>query len=493
MRSSALLLLSLPLSQVACLNMVVPSHTQGDAPSEVHAPIVPHNAFETLKAPADAHDELCTADNQHPKFPDDADLLTKAFCQDKKPGGVIPTPHGLHDLLALLGIDFKDPNGANGQNGNPAFALLAHSSALTARKVSSITPTAFVFTPPPADGSKPQHYAFVAFDPGEQFVEVAVDDATVGVVNFYLVLFDKDCDSTPAGCSNVDLLTQSLITGWSNVRVYEDTTAINNTIVDCHVCHTPDNNAAPFLRMQEIEAPFTHWMSMQTEGGRALFADFRRAHPASEDYGPIPAALVQKSDPSLMAQMVKQAGFGTQPNAFPSAKIEAELKAVAPMQPVVNVPIGSSSTWQTIYQAAVAGSFIATPYHDVKVTDPAKLTAMSTAYAAWKGGMRADLPDIRDVFLDGGLRDMGFAPRAGLDGKGLLQQMCQECHNANLDPMVSREKFLVDKLSTMSKAEKQLAIDRLRLGDDDRLRMPPVLFRTVTQDETNAMIQALQQ
>ena len=85
--------------------------------------------------------------------PDDADTITKQFCQDAKPGGVMPTPKSFADLQKLLGLDFKDPNGGNGVGGNPAFALLAHSSALTARKVSTITPTAFIFTPPPTEGS----------------------------------------------------------------------------------------------------------------------------------------------------------------------------------------------------------------------------------------------------------------------------------------------------------------------------------------------------
>ncbi len=488
---SALALLLVALLQTGCLNLVIPSHAAGDAPGQVHPPIVPHDAFTTLKGPADAHSDLCTADNKHPHFPDDADLLTKVFCQDLKPGGVMPTPKGMSDLLALLNLQFKDPTGENGKNGNPGFALLAHSSALTARKVTSITPTAFVFTPPPADGSKPTHYAFLAFDPGEQFAEIAVDDATVGSLNFYLVLFDKACDSTPDGCSMVDLLTQNVTQGWSNVRVYEDETEVNNTIADCHVCHNPQDGQPKILRMQEIEPPFTHWMSQQTEGGRALYADFHLAHPAGEDYGPIPAALVDKSDPALMAQMVQQAGFAMQPNFFPSAEIEAELKASAPMQPAMNVPLGASATWSAIYQKAATGNFIAAPYHDVKVTDPSKVQQMSQALTDWRNKARSDLPDMRDAFLDAGLRDMGFAPRAGLDGKSLLVQMCQECHNANLDPMVTRDKFLVDQLDKMPKAEKQLAIDRLKLQDDDRLRMPPALFRTVTNDETQAMIDAL--
>src|SRR5262249_11422170 len=160
----------------------------------------------------------------------------------------------------------------------------------------------------------------------------------------------------------------------------------------------------------------------------------------------------------LLAKFIQQAGFGNQPNAFDSATIEAEVDRAAAGQPAINTPMGWSQTWQTIYDNAVAGQFIATPYHDVKVTDPIKLATMSQPYQDWMAGRRQDLPDIRDVFLDGGLRDMGFAPKMGLNGRTLLAQMCQECHNANLDPMVSRDKFLVDTLAQMSRAEKDEAI-----------------------------------
>jgi hypothetical protein len=244
--------------------------------------------------------------------------------------------------------------------------------------------------------------------------------------------------------------------------------------------------------MQEIEAPFTHWFSSQTEGGRALLADFHKAHGTTEDYGPIPAAMIDKSDPALMAQFIKQAGFANQPNAFPSAEIEADVKAMAHSQPVMNTPMGWSAHWQSIYDNAVAGQFIATPYHDVKVTDPTKCDAMGQAYQDWMGGRRQDLPDIRDVFLDGGLRDMGFAPKLNTNGRTMLAQMCQECHNAQLDPMVTRDRFLVDTLDQMSRAEKDEAIKRIQTSLDTRLTMPPTLFRTVTQAERNAMIQELQ-
>ncbi len=464
----------------------------GTKPSTILPPLIPGDVAITLNDPVAAHDELCTADSDHPAFPDDADLITRMFCADKKTGGVMPTPASLADLLKLLGLDFKDPNGQNGVNGNPGFALLAHSSALTARKVSVITPTAFIFTPPPADGSMPAGpFIILGFDPGEQFVEVASYDATVQNMNFYVVFFEQACTHAPGGCTNADLLTPKLVTGWSNLRVYEDTTALGNTIFDCHVCHQPVDANAPFLRMQEIAAPFTHWMSTSTEGGRALLADFHAAHPANEDYGGIPAAMLDQSDPSKLAALIKQAGFGDQPNAFPSQAIEAEIKASAPAQPATNVPAGTSATWQALYDKAVLGQFIAPPYHDVKVSDPAKLATMTRAYKDFASGAAQTLPDIRDVFFDDGLRDMGFAPKLGSDGKTLLSQMCQECHNSSLDMTITREKFLVDKLDTMPRDEKDTAIQRLQLGLDTRLTMPPPLFRTITDDERQKMIDEL--
>ena len=96
------------------------------------------------------------------------------------------------------------------------------------------------------------------------------------------------------------------------------------------------------------------------------------------------------------------------------------------------------------------------------------------------------------MFLDDGLRDMGFAPQAGASGRALLQQMCQECHNASLDMTITRERFLVDQLDQMPRAEKDLAVQRLQTDASSRLRMPPPLFRTITDDERQAMITELQ-
>jgi hypothetical protein len=88
---------------------------------------------------------------------------------------------------------------------------------------------------------------------------------------------------------------------------------------------------------------------------------------------------------------------------------------------------------------------------------------------------------------------MGFAPQLGLDGRGMLVQMCQQCHNSNLDPTISREKFLVDQLDQMSAAEKSVAVTRLGLDPSTRLRMPPPLYRTLTDYEREQIVLELEQ
>jgi hypothetical protein len=59
--------------------------------------------------------------------------------------------------------------------------------------------------------------------------------------------------------------------------------------------------------------------------------------------------------------------------------------------------------------------------------------------------------------------------------------------------MITRDRFLVDRLDQMSRAEKDLAIERLASALTTRLRMPPTLFKSVTLAERQAMIDRLRQ
>jgi hypothetical protein len=120
-----------------------------------------------------------------------------------------------------------------------------------------------------------------------------------------------------------------------------------------------------------------------------------------------------------------------------------------------------------------------------------KVNALKSAVEKQRSGTTADMPDLSNVFLDRGLRDMGFAPKLGLDGRGLLVQLCQECHHSLLDMTISRERFVMDRFDQMSRQEKDIAIQRLEAAADDRLAMPPALFRTITADERKRMIDEL--
>ena len=81
--------------------------------------------------------------------------------------------------------------------------------------------------------------------------------------------------------------------------------------------------------------------------------------------------------------------------------------------------------------------------------------------------------------------------RRRLDGRALLAQQCQQCHNSRLDPTITRERFLVDQLDQMSRDEKDLAIARIQTSLDTRLTMPPPLFRLPSDADRAVMIAEL--
>lgn len=65
--------------------------------------------------------------------------------------------------------------------------------------------------------------------------------------------------------------------------------------------------------------------------------------------------------------------------------------------------------------------------------DPAKVPPMIQAYVDVISGAlpRDQLPAINDLVRDDALADMSNRPKAGLDGKSILQHMCAMRHNAH--------------------------------------------------------------
>jgi len=412
--------------------------------------------------------------------------VTRGLCSN-------PTLTGLKALQNALGLTFTrtTSTGQNGQNGNPAFALLGHSSSLVAREVSAINPRAFVFTSPAGRGRVPG-FVVTGFARGEPFVEIAAHDTTRDRVDFYLVKFDLPCTGAHT-CTPGDLLTPNVESGWIGWTLYGEEDLKNN-ILDCRHCHETDGPGSKMgLRMQEFKDPWTHWMRNDKPGGIALLVDYLRAHGDQEDYGGIPAALIQKSDGLAMEDLVAGNGFGNQPNVFPTQTIESEVKRSASAQPEVNDPPGTSNTWNGLYARAVSGEMIPPPYHDVKVTDADKLAFATAAYQQFRGGQLAasELPDIRRVFLDKALPNMSLRPKVGATGREIINHMCAQCHNPNLDQTISRARFDVTKIDSMTDAQRSVAIARMRMPQSEIGKMPPAFMRSIPDDQLELAIQAL--
>ena len=388
------------------------------------------------------------------------DLISDLFCS-----GRAPRITSLAELLALLGVDPRNHAGTRG------FAITGHSTGLSKRSVSAINPRViFMHVESPSEPP-----LAVAFTRGETMVEIVTRSRPSGELQFYAIAFTLPCSEAERGCSPGELLTSAIERDWQRVDVYHEE-ELKNTAIDCRVCHQTEGlGTAKLLRMQELEISWTHWFDAQTRGGRALIADFHAFH-GDAPFAGIPGELITYAAGGLAAAFVRIGGSPIQPNEFKSKEIEIEVERVAPEQPANNQVRGRSETWQRLYEVALRAEAIPLPYHDVKITDPHKLARMQQTYAEYRAGRiaRSALPDIRDVLPDDPvvLAEMGFMLDERLEDRALLTAACGLCHNGRLDQSLSRARFHLD-LERLSPAEKQLAIERLRLPGHDLLAMPP--------------------
>jgi hypothetical protein len=518
--------LSGPVEVVSDAGNVTVLDPQGktDGGSALMMPPLQTDPFDRLPTGKDQLAILCARNLGDP--------ISKAFCATP---GVAPPVNSLVDLQKLVDLDFKPGNDSNGRGGNPAFALTANSSSLVARFTSAINPRAIIFTPPHRrarigpDGTRLaqdagceaiepisplQHLVAMGFARGEEVVELIAKDPTAtggeGNLNFYLFKFEHACAKNAFGCTNADLLTptgEASFTG--DYSLYQDDD-VANTIFDCKQCHQPGGpGTRKMLRMQELVNPWSHFLRNNRENGTVLMDDYKAAH-ADETYAGIPAAAIFNADvretagfdtleegggpdAAALQGLVENEGFCDQPNAYDSFAISAEVEIATPLQPAINVPVGQSPTWAMLFERSRKAEAIPPPYHDVKTTDPDRLREMTAAYVAVRTGQApaARLPDIRDVFLDAALTDLTFRPAPGKAGKEILVQMCGQCHNRRLDQTLSRAKFRVDDLESMSRAEKDIAIHRLSLPRESARRMPPPRFRDLSAGDIDKVIAEL--
>lgn len=411
-----------------------------------------------------------------------ADPVSDALCTR-------PYIASLADLQRTVGVAVLDPTLGNGMGGNASFALLTHSTSIAGRLVSPINPRAFLFTTPASVarllGAPRPNPGFVAMGVtrGEQLVELVARDRKTDDLRFFLVRFEQACNEGNR-CSSYDLFSPAFETGWKRVSVYEDRDLANTTL-DCNVCHQPAGpGTKKLLRMQELQEPWTHFLRAKDEGIE-LLRDYRLAHDHKESYAGIAGFIIAHSQPARLEGLVENEGFRAQPNEFPTASMFTELGGGAAPE--------KSYNFKAIFRGAAEGREIPTPYPAARFADPKKLARAAAGYRAVMTGKAAPetMPSLADMHRDEARWMNSLAPRPGLDGKGILQQMCERCHNPKLDQTLTRALFDVTALAAMSRHEKDEAIRRLRLPSTSSRKMPPPRFGALSDAEIETAVAEL--
>lgn len=418
------------------------------------------------------------------------DTVTQAFCAGATP----PRITSFAELRNFLGLG-GDTIGAG---SNLRVTGVFHSTAVNGKTVTPLNPRVF-FMPTTIGNINPSTpqpdpmYNIIAFNRGDTFAELASKDQTTGEPRFFLFKFTLACQSQPGGCNNADLLTDSVESGWVDYTLYDDET-IDNTVFACIRCHT-DAGGTKILRMQELRNPWMHWFYPETEKNIAAIDAFEAAH-AGERYADFPAMTYRGSRPSNLQRLIQNNSALNQPNEFDSAAIEMEM-----------AQNGSSPTWNGLYAEVVAGRAIPVPYYDnppfdgnwdysvqfQPSLDPgSRVAQMIQAYNDTVSGAlpRDQMPDIRDIFLPEAL-DVLYRPSPNLNGRGILTQICSQCHSDRTDPTLSRARFNVDVFDALPQSQKDLAIERLMMPDGDIRKMPPDQFYTLTDSERQMLIDEL--
>jgi hypothetical protein len=438
----------------------------GPAPSWASLPAVakPDPELGRLPAREAQYEKLCAEKR--------GDAFFKRVCGDFRPNIT-----DLATLVRFVGLD-----------ENRAFALSGNSTSLVAQSVSALNPRIILFPRVTDVLAPPKELVAVGFVRGEQFVEVASVDLDTKQPRFYLVSFEQDC-SYKGGCDLANLLTEEIEHGWTAYSIYTDDD-LDKTSFDCHACHQPGGfGTKDILRMQELASPWMHWFPQRfehrTDSDRVLTAEFTSIHDVDKQYGGVPiqtiANAIDEGSGAQLEAMIRAAGYGDQPNVF-DPRIEAEAQDG-----------GTSPTWLAQFQLSLRGGAITVPYPEIDVTDETKRMAAIKSYRDVVTGAapRQSLVDVRDVFSEDAREKLSFVPQPSADGQGILLQMCSRCHDGRANPQANRAKFNVQKLSQMSREEKDLAIARIQQPETSYLKMPPWRSGRLTDEAVQAAVTEL--
>ncbi|MDX2022919.1 MAG: hypothetical protein SF187_21980 [Deltaproteobacteria bacterium] len=391
------------------------------------------------------------------------DPVARALCTQ-----AAPAITSLADLYLTLGIAPE----------RSVYALGSSSSGLSFRTVSALNPRLFALTFSDLPGQTLDNVAITAFTRGEQQVELVGYDHAADRLNFYLLVFDQDCNVT--GCKAHDLLSPAIERDWRAWTLY-DATDLQDTPLDCSSCHQPGGAGTPTrLLMRDLPEPWFHWLpyigeptpcpdgTFAKHSPPDLRVRFEHAHSSDETYGGVPLdKLKSTSGHNLHSALLrfqvdrKQSDVGGQePHIMPSRNVLDEYRCQ-----------DTTATWQA-YRKPMRNQGLPVPFFAFNGLDPARAVEAQEDFPAFVQAHKSDgaFDVLSNLLSDEFQQAVGGRSEDTLEPQALLQQMCSRCHNALAPVGSARARFAIDRITRDSAAE---AVRRLTLPADSPYVMPP--------------------
>lgn len=425
-------------------------------------------------------------------------VVRDSFCVEPR-----PLVTNSKELLEVLGLPFTGPGGKDAQlvlgNGNPAWAVIGHSASLSRRLVNPVNPRVIVHTPQGSHLESTPGFVVVAFTRGEGFAEIITHDPVRDDIDFFLFQFDYPCQDPP-NCTNEERFSVQYESGWSDYTVYgqED---LENTPLDCLQCHqsglrTSQSNRKSLLMFQ-LNSMWMHWMYdnrhfydwTDNPNGPGPFHEmmeqYVRAHetpeePLGETFGGVPDGAIYGSRPKSLENLIEGNGFG---NGFDDDTYALDGASIGLLQDHRAIGIFFGYEADERYALNLNGLMITPPSPEQEPFDHNKLLALIDEYSAYRTGKTAEFPDMTNLFDKANLHGVGVRVQPNLSGPEILVQACSQCHHDGLNPKITRARFDVGDIASLSVNELQLAQERVNLPENHLKAMPPFRFRTLDSAE----------
>lgn len=247
--------------------------------------------------------------------------------------------------------------------------------------------------------------------------------------------------------------------------------------------------------MAEASLPWSHWLSSDTDCGKALISDFTAAHGRENFYAGIPILSFSSVKALNLELFVNNNGFTGRSHGndfFNSFLIEKEI---------TERPDLPSPTWTEEYKrrnkslALDVFGGVAMPYPHCRQSNEVRLSSYTKRFseAVSNKTKLADVPVLSEVNRDSeeDLRARGLMADKELTDSELLKRACLACHNSRLDQSLDKSRFNVERLDLNSTETIDKAINRLAMENEDLEKMPPKLYLNLNESEKRRLMDYL--